>query len=97
VRAAGLEDPAAPAISACGRVLGSVIGARDVLSGAAMLTAPAGAPLVAAVAAQVACDASDVIGFGIAAPRASRSRVIAVAGSWGLLCAGAIVASGGDR
>jgi hypothetical protein len=97
VRAAGLEEPDAPVISPAGRVLGGVIGARDLLSGAAMLTAPAGGPLVAAVAARAACDVSDVIGFGIATPRASRAKVIAVAGSWGLLCASSILAAGGDR
>ncbi|HEX5879344.1 MAG TPA: hypothetical protein VF468_13680 [Actinomycetota bacterium] len=96
VRAAGLE-PDAPAVSASGRVLGSVIGARDLLSGLAILTAPAGGPLVAAVAARVACDASDVIGFGVAAPRASRAKVTMVAGAWGLLCGGSIVFAGGRR
>ena len=38
-----------------------------------------------------------VIGFGIATPRRSRAKVIAVAGSWGLVCAGSILAAGSDR
>ncbi|MFG1623350.1 hypothetical protein [Kribbella sp. NPDC049227] len=91
VRAAGLADE--QPIQRSGRVLGTVIGVRDVLSGTAMLVAPAGRPLQAAVVARVACDLTDVAGFGLAGPPRSRAKVVGIAGAWGLLCAAAFPAS----
>ena len=92
VRAAGLERRPQP-VSRSGRTLGRLIGARDTLSGAAMLFAPAGDPLRAAVLARVACDASDVVGFGLSVPARSRAKVIAVAAGWGVLCASSLPAA----
>ena len=91
-RAAGLlqDRPASPAT----RNLGWAIGARDLVSGASMVLAPPGAPLRAAVVARVACDAGDAIGFGLAVPRSSRVKVIAVAAGWGLICAAALRGTG---
>ncbi|MEV0804645.1 hypothetical protein AB0I34_43625 [Kribbella sp. NPDC050281] len=91
VRAAGLADERP--IDRSGRVLGTVIGVRDVLSGTAMLIAPAGRPLQAAVIARVACDLTDVAGFGLAGSPRSRGKVVGIAGAWGLLCAAAFPAS----
>jgi hypothetical protein len=58
------------------------------------MLAPAGAALRTALAVRVACDAGDAIGFGVAVPRSSRAKVIAVAAGWGLICASAFPATG---
>jgi hypothetical protein len=92
-RSAGLLSPDRPASPAT-RNLGWVIGARDLVSGASMMLAAPGAPLRAALAARVACDAGDAIGFGIAVPPSSKVKVIAVAAGWGLVCAAAFAATG---
>ena len=93
VHAAGLEPRPGP-VSRRGRLLGMAIGARDLLSGLAMVTAVPGTPLRVAVAARVACDAGDVIGFGGAVPPRYRAKVVAAAGGWGLLCAASFPAAG---
>jgi hypothetical protein len=93
-RVAGLVTPDRPASRAT-RNLGWAIGTRDLLSGAAMMLAPPGTALRAALAVRVACDAGDAIGFGVAVPRSSRAKVIAVAAGWGLICASAFRATGG--
>ena len=85
-RLAGLVTSDRPASRAT-RNLGWAIGARDLLSGAAMMLAPTGAALRTALAVRVACDAGDAIGFGLAVPPSSRPKVIAVAAGWGLVCA----------
>jgi len=92
-RTAGLLTPARPASRAT-RNLGWAIGARDIISGGAMLLAPPGAPLRAALTARVACDAGDAIGFGVSVPPSSRAKVIAVAAGWGLICAAGFPAAG---
>jgi hypothetical protein len=56
------------------RNLGWGIGARDVVSGAAMMLAPAGPALRAALAVRVACDVGDAIGFGMSVPRRHERR-----------------------
>jgi hypothetical protein len=87
-RLAGLltsDRPASPAT----RNLGWAIGARDVVSGTAMMLAPPGPALRAALVARVAFDAGDAIGFGVTVPASSRAKVIAVAAGWGLICASA--------
>jgi hypothetical protein len=76
------------------RNLGWAIGARDLVSGIAMMLAPPGPTLRAAFAVRVACDAGDAIGFGLSVPRSSRAKVIAVAAGWGLICASAFPATG---
>lgn len=92
-RLAGLSTRARPASTAT-RNLGWAIGARDLVSGTAMMLAPAGPGLRAALALRVACDAGDAIGFGIAVPPSSRAKVIAVAAGWGAICASAFPATG---
>jgi hypothetical protein len=92
LRAAGLERTTEPSRS--GRTLARVIGARDVLSGLAMVAAPPGPLLRAAVLARVASDSADVVGFGTAVPDSHRAKVVAVAGGWGLLCASALLKAG---
>ena len=92
-RAAGLVTPGRPASSST-RTLGWVIGARDLVSGAAVMLAPSGVALRTALAVRVACDAGDAIGFGVAVPASSRAKVIAVAAGWGLICAAAFLATG---
>lgn len=92
-RTAGLLTPDRPASRAT-RNLGWAIGARDLISGGAMMLAPPGAPLRAALAARVACDAGDAVGFGVSVPPSSRAKVIAVAAGWGLICAAAFPAAG---
>jgi hypothetical protein len=92
-RAAGLVTPDRPPSRAT-RNLGWAIGARDLVSGAAMMLAPRGSALQAALAVRVACDAGDAIGFGVAVPQQSRAKVIAVATGWGLICAAAFPTTG---
>lgn len=96
VRAADLE-PRGAQLSRSGRALGGVVGARDLLSGASMVLAPAGGPLRAAVLARVACDLSDAAAFGGAVPPRSRAKVVAVAAGWGILCATSLRGAGGPR
>jgi hypothetical protein len=93
VRAADLTSGSG-AVPRAGQTLGRVIGARDLLSGVAMVTAPAGAPLQAAVVARVCCDVSDVVGFGLTVPPRSRAKVMAVAGAWGAIAAASWLAAG---
>ena len=95
IRAAGLTDE--PSNCRSGRVLGTVIGVRDLLSGIAMLVAPAGRPLQAAVVARVACDLSDMAGFGLAGPPRTRAKVAGIAAGWGLLCASSFTAARARR
>ena len=67
--------------------------ARDVVSGTAMMLAPSGSALRAALAVRVAFDAGDAIGFGVSVPPSSRAKVISVAAGWGLICASAFPAT----
>ena len=56
------------------------LGARDVVSGLAMLFAPAGAPLRAATLFRIVSDLTDAVGFGLNAPdRASRTKAAGAA------------------
>ena len=92
-RVTGLLTSDRPASRAT-RNLGLAIGARDLVSGVAMMLAPTGAALRTALAFRVACDAGDAIGFGVAVPPSSRPKVIAVAAGWGLICAAAFPTTG---
>ena len=92
-RLTGLLTADRPA-SLATRNLGLAIGARDVVSGTAMLLAPSGTALRAALAVRVAFDVGDAIGFGVTVPPSSRAKVIAVAAGWGLICASAFPATG---
>lgn len=86
IHASELESRAAPP-SRTGRALGILVGARDVISGAAMMLTPPGRARQTAVAARVACDLTDVVAFGLAVPSTARAKVMSVAAGWGLLCA----------
>jgi hypothetical protein len=96
VRAAGLERTP-DTVTRTGLTLGRVIGARDVLSGLAMTLASPGAPLRSAVLVRVACDASDVVGFGASVTSRDRAKVLIAATGWGLLCAASLPAAGVRR
>lgn len=89
VRQAELGDPAEPPAAA--RLLSTTYGVRDLLSGAAMVAAPAGAALRVAVVARTAFDLSDAVALAAVSPRAGsrRRRAAALAAGWALLCAGA--------
>jgi hypothetical protein len=93
LRAAGLGSPSGSA-SPSGKTLGRLVGGRDLLSGLAMIVARPGPSLEAAVLVRVACDASDVVAFGLSVPRQSRVKVVAVAAAWGLMCAASYPAAG---
>lgn len=71
-------------------ILSPVLGVRDLASGLAMLTLPAGRRRDIAVALRVACDLSDALIFTAALPDPGvRRKVGAVAVGWGALCAAA--------
>lgn len=93
VHAAGLEAQERP-VTRTGQALGRVVGVRDLLSGLAMVIAQPGTPMQTAVAARVAFDVGDLIGFGLAAPPRSRAKVVAVTTGWALLCASSWPAAG---
>jgi hypothetical protein len=70
------------------RLLSAVVGVRDVVSGVAIVLAPRGDALLAALAARVAFDLSDAAAFGRLLPSpAARRKIAAVAGAWGALAA----------
>jgi hypothetical protein len=89
-RYTGLGDPAAP--DAGVRALSTTIGVRDVCSGAAIVLAPSGAPLRAALVFRAAVDAGDAFVFGTLCPtRRARLTIAAVAAAWGALAAVAAI------
>jgi hypothetical protein len=70
------------------RLLSAVVGVRDIVSGIAILAAPRGDALLAALAARVAFDVSDCVAFGTLLPApAARRKVAVIAGGWGALAA----------
>ena len=70
------------------RLLSAVVGIRDVVSGVAIVAAPRGEALLAALAARVAFDLTDCVAFGTLLPAPSaRRKVAAIAGGWGALAA----------
>ena len=70
------------------RLLSALVGVRDVVSGVAIVAAPRGDALLAALAARVAFDFSDCIAFGTLLPSpAGRRKVAAVAAAWGAVAA----------
>lgn len=63
------------------------LAARDLASGMAMAVAPSRKAMRLAIGVRVASDVSDAVVFGQAlAGRPERTKVLAVAGGWGLLC-----------
>ncbi len=60
-----------------------IVGVRDLVSGIAIMAAPAGGVLLGALAARVAFDLTDAVGFGtlLPTPRARR-KIAAVAATW---------------
>jgi hypothetical protein len=70
------------------RLLSTLVGIRDIVSGTLMLTAPRGRPLQSAVALRVAFDLGDAAAFGTLLPTpGARRKIAAVALAWGGLCA----------
>lgn len=64
------------------------LGARDLASGIAMAVAPGRAAMRTAIAVRVASDLGDLVVLGQALRgRPERTKVMAVAGGWGALCA----------
>jgi hypothetical protein len=80
--------PAGAVVSRPVGMMIQAIGARDAAIGAAMVLAPRGSALRAAVAARVASDAADVVVFGTQLPeRDKRAKIAGFAAFWALLCA----------
>ncbi|MGQ0840602.1 hypothetical protein [Actinokineospora sp.] len=76
-------------------VLTRSIGVRDIATGLAMVFAPPGAPLRAAIAVRVVSDLGDAVGFGTGLADAdARRKSAVVAGGWSVLCALSALASG---
>jgi hypothetical protein len=78
------------------RLLSTVVGVRDLVSGIAIVAAPAGDALYAALGARVAFDASDAAAFGLMLPSTRGRRMVAlVAGGWAALAAASALFAGG--
>ncbi len=71
-----------------GTRLARLLGVRDVVSGLAMIVAPPGPALAAAVAARVASDLSDAVTFqALASDTNARRNVALAATGWATACA----------
>ncbi|MEQ3552082.1 hypothetical protein WIS52_16535 [Pseudonocardia nematodicida] len=80
------------------QALTRAIGGRDLVSGLAMLLAPAGTPLRTAIAVRVASDVVDVAVLGAQLPdRDAREKATVVAAGWGALCALSVLAADPPR
>lgn len=76
------------------RALTRAIGGRDLVSGLAMLLAPAGTPLKTAIAVRVGADLADLAVLGSQLPdQDAREKATMVAAGWGALCALSIPAA----
>jgi hypothetical protein len=77
-------------------LLSVIVGIRDLVSGVAILFAPEGGVLLAALGARVAFDAGDAAAFGrlLPTPRARR-KVLAIALAWGTVAALSMLGAGG--
>ncbi len=76
-------------------LLSATIGIRDLISGIAIVLAPAGGALLAALGARVTIDAGDAATFGRLLPtRAGRRKVAAIALAWGAVSALAMIGAG---
>jgi hypothetical protein len=77
-------------------LLSVTIGIRDLVSGIAIVLAPAGGVLLAALGARVAFDAGDAASFGRLLPtRFARRKVAAIAVGWGAISALSMIWAGG--
>jgi hypothetical protein len=77
-------------------LLSATVGIRDLVSGVAIVVAPGGGVLLAALGARVVLDAGDAAAFGRLLPtRAGRRKVAAVALAWGGVSALAMLGAGG--
>lgn len=87
-RPATLLGPARMANTRRNRGIARAVGARDILSGLALVLAPADdrALVEAAVTARVVADASDVVVFGVLCPRGAKLKAMAIAAGWGGAC-----------
>jgi hypothetical protein len=73
------------------RLLSTIVGIRDLVSGTLIVFAPAGRPLTAALGIRVAFDLGDAAAFGTLLPtRRARRKIGAIALGWAALCAAAI-------
>lgn len=73
------------------RLLSTVVGIRDIVSGTLIVLAPAGRPLTAALGVRVAFDLGDAAAFGTQLPTAhARRKIAAIALGWAALCAATI-------
>jgi hypothetical protein len=62
------------------------VAGRDLVSGLVMAFAPAGSGLRTAIAIRVGCDASDTVLFSAMLRGPERTKSVAVAAGWGILC-----------
>jgi hypothetical protein len=77
-------------------LLSATVGIRDLVSGIAIVLAPAGGVLLAALGARVAFDAGDAAVFGRLLPTATaRRKIAAIALGWGAVAALSMFWAGG--
>ncbi|MBA3524948.1 MAG: hypothetical protein H0T85_10450 [Geodermatophilaceae bacterium] len=81
-RAADLGDPDHRGV----KVLGAVLGIRDVACGVAMMTLPAGPALRTAIVARSTFDVEDCVAFSLHTPASARPKVAAITLGWAALC-----------
>lgn len=62
------------------------VAGRDLVSGLVMSCAPAGSGLRTAIAIRVGCDLSDTVLFSAKLRGPERTKSVAVAAGWGILC-----------
>jgi hypothetical protein len=86
LRPSGLLDDGEPSLSQATVV--RALGARDLVSGLAMVTARTPSALRTALAVRVASDLGDTVVLGAALRgRPERAKAVGVAVGWGALCA----------
>jgi hypothetical protein len=88
-----LDDPAMRRSGVA--LLSTIVGIRDLVSGVAIVVAPSGGVLLAALAARVTFDAGDAALFGSLLPtRRARRKIATVALGWGGISALSMIWAG---
>ena len=78
------------------RLLASVVGVRDVVSGVALATAPAGRARRGVLLSRVVLDSADALAFGALAQSTAKRRLARISGfGFAAICAALLIAERG--